>query len=183
MLKQQGVLDETLIVICSDHGALIQLPPIRPQASPSHLDFYEEKIRVPLIFWNPHLEPQKIDHLCGLIDLAPTLVDLMGFPSVPAFNGYPVYSAEAKARPYLISEDAGSGPCDFANKALRIAVRTPDYKYIWQEAKNEHPARNELYHLKKDPQERRNLVNEQGYEAIREELQSITQHRWETIKN
>lgn len=181
-LAKNEMLDETLLVICSDHGSLYPLNENSARPDKNYIDFYEEKIRVPLIFWNRNLTPQKIDHLIGLIDLAPTLVDLMGWPSQSAFKGYPVYSAETKMREYLIAEDADSGPCDLANKALRIAVRTPEYKYIWQEARGEKEERNELYDIKKDPEEKYNLANVLGHEMLHQKFKSIAQQRWRKIK-
>ena len=106
----------------------------------------------------------------------------MGFSPVSAFKGYPVYSGAANARKYLLAEDAGAGPCDLQNDALRIAVRTADHKYIWQAAEDGNMERNELYDLKKDPQEKHNLANELGYGTINQELKSIAQQRWRMLK-
>ena len=183
-LKSSGCLDQTLIAICSDHGRHWFLDdPHTKKRRKNVLDFYEEDLRIPLIFWNPHMEQREIDHLCGLIDLAPTLVDLAGFTQIPAFKGYPVYSKQAEARKYLIAEDTDTGPCDLKNDALRIAIRSSNYKYIWQEAKAGKAERNEFYDLEKDPHEKENLASKLGYEAATQELKSIIQQRRNTLKS
>lgn len=181
--RQWGHLDDVLVVICADHGRQWWMDGQRTQRSQrSTLDFYEEDVRVPLIFWHPHLEPQRIAHLCGLLDLAPTLIDLMGWPSEPAFQGLPVYSTAAQTRPYLILEDAGRGPCNLTENALRISLRTPSYKYIWQAAGTNHAERNELYDLAQDPKETLNLYATEAYQMMSQELKRKVQQRNQVVK-
>ncbi len=181
--KKWGHLDDVLVVVCSDHGRQWWMDGPRTQRpGRGELEFYEEDVRVPMIFWHRDLEGQRIESLCGLIDLAPTQVDLMGWPRVSAFKGLPVYSSEIRVRPHLILEDAGRGPCDIAGNSLRIAVRTPRYKYIWEEEGVGKPERNELYDLETDPLETRNLHNAPVYQTIGRTLKETAQRRRDALK-
>lgn len=180
--RHWGHLDDVLIVICADHGRQWWLDDLCSERTGSEtLNFYEELIRVPLIFWHRQLPAQRIEHLCGLLDVAPTLVDLLGWPQVPDFQGQPVYTTAARSRPYLLLEDAGRGPCDL-DKPLRITVRTPRYKYIWQPATTDKGERNELYDLDQDRQEVVNLYQVPTYQALGQELKTIAKARSRQLK-
>lgn len=183
MAQQLGHLDDTLVIICADHGRQWWLDGERSQRPHREtLDFYEEDLHVPLIFWHRALGAQRIDQLCGLVDLAPTLVDLMGWPSEPTFQGHPVYSTAVQNRSHLLLEDAGRGPCDLAQNSLRIAVRTPGHKYIWQAATAAGAARDELYDLRQDPQERHNLSTGADKQSLAQQLKAIAQARNQQVK-
>ena len=123
-LRKRGRLDDTLLVICSDHGRAFssQLQSART--------FSEEMLRVPMVFWNPHLTPTEAPHPCGLIDLAPTILDLMGWQPVPGFQGVPVYSDAASRREALIV-DGMNGPCDFELQRPSIGVLRDDRLFLW----------------------------------------------------
>ncbi len=79
-LKAAGILDKTLIVIAGDHG----------EAFGEHLEYghsifcYEENLKVPLIFYNETiLEKKTIEDPAGLVDIMPTILDLLGI-QIPA---------------------------------------------------------------------------------------------------
>ena len=73
-LKEQGLLDNTLIIITSDHGEEFW----------DHGNFehghslYNELLKVPLIITGRNLTHKKIDDNIRLIDIAPTVVELAG---------------------------------------------------------------------------------------------------------
>lgn len=132
-LHAQDRLDSTLLVVCSDHGRILETPKqqaLPTKRIPAARTFREDVIRVPMIFWNPHLEPTEVTHPCGLIDLAPTILDLMGWPSVPEFQGAPVYSGVAANRSTLLI-DGMNGPCDFERQIPSICVLRDHRLYIW----------------------------------------------------
>jgi len=132
-LHAQDHLDSTLLVFCSDHGRVLQTPKqesFPAVRKPPARTFSEELIRVPMVFWNPHIEPMGVTHPCGLIDLAPTILDLMDWPSVPEFQGAPVYSSAAANRRTLLI-DGMNGPCDFERQTPSICVLRDQHLYIW----------------------------------------------------
>ena len=78
-IEEAGLLDDTVVIATSDHGEM----------GMSHggliqkcFNFYEETMRVPLVFSNPVLYPQPLisDALVSHVDLVPTLATLLGVP-------------------------------------------------------------------------------------------------------
>ncbi|MCK4601983.1 MAG: sulfatase-like hydrolase/transferase, partial [Phycisphaerae bacterium] len=70
-LDARGMLDSTLVVLFGDHGFSVNAP----EKAVGNL--FDESCHVPMIFYNPGLPPMTVRHSCGLIDLAPTVLDLM----------------------------------------------------------------------------------------------------------
>jgi len=75
-LRGQGRLDDTLVVVAGDHGESLMEHGERQHG----VFLYECALRVPLILnWRGHLpEGRRIPDLCGLADVAPTVLSLMG---------------------------------------------------------------------------------------------------------
>lgn len=84
LLREQGVYENTIIVLTSDHGE-----EFFEHGSKGHgKNLYDETIRVPMIFAAPNLIPpgQAIQEQVRLADIAPTILGLGGIPSPPAFG-------------------------------------------------------------------------------------------------
>ena len=83
-LKAAGKLENTLIVAVGDHGEGLMEHGERQHG----VFLYEYALRVPLmVVFDGRVKPGlKIPSLCGLEDLAPTILDLMGVPP-PKVNG------------------------------------------------------------------------------------------------
>src|SRR5690606_14281634 len=74
-LSERGLLEDTVIVLTSDHGE--GLDEAEDDGHRFHGPvLHDEAVRVPLIVAAPGLEPRRVDTPVSLIDLAPTLVDL-----------------------------------------------------------------------------------------------------------
>ncbi len=72
-------------------------------------DYYREVTRVPLIFWGPGVVPagRAATTLAGLVDVAPTLLDLAGFEVAPAAapdEGRSLAGSLAVAEPSVMNE-------------------------------------------------------------------------------
>ena len=78
LLRKQRMLDNTLIIRTSDHG---EMGLAHNGLRQKNFNFYEETLRVPLIFSNPRLYPSAVEtyELVSQVDIAPTLSAL--FPS------------------------------------------------------------------------------------------------------
>jgi arylsulfatase A-like enzyme len=84
-LKQLGVLDNTLIIVLSDHGEEFW-----DHGWTAHgQSVYQELTHVLLMMWNPSLlpMPRKIDEPVQLIDVMPTVLDLLGLKTPPIVEG------------------------------------------------------------------------------------------------
>ncbi len=78
-LEQTDLLDETLIVRTADHG---EMGLAHGGLRQKNFNFYEESIRVPLVYSNPKLYPRPLstDALVSHVDFLPTLASLAGAP-------------------------------------------------------------------------------------------------------
>lgn len=82
-LSHMGLDDNTYVCITSDHGEELW-----DHGGWSHgHTLYEEQLRVPLMIRGPGIEPQVIEGPVSLIDLTPTLAELMGIEGDEAWKG------------------------------------------------------------------------------------------------
>jgi len=178
-LKANGSLESTLIVISGDHGT----PRHSLEKMPGNL--FDESVHVPVIFYNPGLEPRVVAEPCGLIDIAPTILDLLGKEPRPEFQGRSVLQPAAPESTVIL-ETLGPGPCDLRYKAIKMAVIRGRHKLIWREPGYENscpPGQNYLFDLQKDPEERDNLYSDSRYATIRSDLESIVLARCARIRS
>ncbi len=87
-LKEEGLLDNTIVLITGDHGDDL----FEPNTTFGHgLTFNggDQNNNVPAVFHIPGLKTPgiKIDKLCRTIDFAPTLCELVGVPPDQRFEG------------------------------------------------------------------------------------------------
>jgi arylsulfatase A-like enzyme len=80
-----GLRDRTLLVLASDHGEAFGEHGYTGHGTGLH----EEVLRVPLLWWAPGLvaRGRRVPGLVGLIDVAPTILDLLGLPVPPELQG------------------------------------------------------------------------------------------------
>jgi choline-sulfatase len=86
-LEEQGLLEKTLVIYTSDHG---EMGMTHGGMIQKNFNFYEETLRVPLVFSNPKLFPDEAqsDALVSHVDFVPTMANLFGSPTVnPAWQG------------------------------------------------------------------------------------------------
>ena len=105
-----------------------------------------------------------------LLDIMPTILDLCGCPPSNDLEGIslvPLWSDNGTQ--YCILEAISEMP---RGDWHRIALRTENIKYIWD---NQHPDRPELYDLESDPGETQNIETSNQY--------SSEIYRFETIIN
>ena len=85
VLEERGVLDDAWLVVTSDHGEGLWDHRVRAHGQ----EVYEEQIRVPLFIRPPGgLDAEvSVDRNIALMDLAPTLLELVGVPRPRTFDG------------------------------------------------------------------------------------------------
>lgn len=152
-LKTMGVYEDTLIIITADHGEEFM-----EHGGFAHdaCKLYDELLHVPLIIKLPSSSSHKIlDRLCSLIDLGPTVLDVLKIPTNPNFEGaslLPILEEEETGRPYVISA-CGLIEEKSCEKRKYMSIRTEKWKYIFREG-----GEDELYNLLSDPGEKGNLI-------------------------
>ena len=82
-LGKRGFLDRCIVVITADHGE-----EFGEHGGMMHaFTLYNESIRVPLILRVPGYDKRVVTDNASLVDLAPTLLDLLGLRPEPRFEG------------------------------------------------------------------------------------------------
>ena len=91
-LRSSGRLERTLVVVTADHGE-----GLGEHGEQSHsLFIYESTLHVPLVLSCPTLFDRDWvvdDRVAGLVDLAPTVLSLLGLPQEDAADGRPLLSS------------------------------------------------------------------------------------------
>ncbi|PYQ55816.1 MAG: hypothetical protein DMF78_00865 [Acidobacteria bacterium] len=168
-----GLRDRTLVAVVADHGESLG-----EHGEETHsMLLYEGVLRVPLILWRPGVVPAAtvVREPVRAIDLAPTLLELLGAPplAAPALAAPPARSLV----PLLHGRRSDRAPSAYAETLLPqfymgwaplVSIRDDRYKLI------EAP-RPELYDLARDPAEERNLIEQelQKAQALREALRRL----------
>jgi len=151
VLAEEGVLDETLVVVTSDHGQEIGE---RGAYAHGH-SLYEEVVRIPLILAGPDVPARGVvDAVVGLVDVAPTLADLLALGPLPGGQGRSLAGLLAGRRwpdRPLLSE---GGIVDAR------ALRWGDEKLVVRGEAAAGGDRTELYDLAADPGETHDLDDE-----------------------
>ena len=162
-LEENGVADNTIVVLSSDHGDLLG----------SHDAYnkdrmWEEAIRVPMIYRFPNGwgRGETDKQVASNIDILPTLLETCGLPvpgHVQGQNLLPVIRGEREAldRDYAIVEVKGYSCCDWVLPRSQMGIRTPTHKYGIELEDDERAVRDDrwLFHdLRSDPFELDNLA-------------------------
>jgi len=154
VLRREGVLDDTLLVVVGDHGEGLG----DPHDELSHgIYLYDETIRVPCLIRHPGSLPRGrvFDAPVSTVDLLPTMLELLsvdvpgvaqGQSLVSHFRGQPWTDAD---RPIYAETILPHG--QFGWSAL-CSVRDARWKYV-------RAPRSELYDLVEDPREQQNLID------------------------
>ncbi len=101
-LRSAHALDDTLIVLLSDHGESLGEHGERTHG----LFAYDATLRVPLVMYAAgHIGPGLVRDAMRLVDVAPTVLDLLGVPAFRASDGRSVRPFIAGERPF---DDPGS---------------------------------------------------------------------------
>lgn len=173
-LKRLGLEDNTVIIFTSDHGFYLG-----ERGLAGKWFAHEESIRIPLIIHDPRQEKPfsgMLPEFALNIDFAPTILDFAGLPTPDCMQG--------RSLKPLLNRKLTDWRTDFFYEHHFIpdrlpeseAIRTERWKYIrWGAPK---PGGEELYDLREDPQETRNLVEDPAH---RETLVQLRK-RFETLR-
>jgi choline-sulfatase len=148
--------ERTLVVVTADHGEGLD-----EHGEATHSFFvYDTTMRVPLIFWglDSKLASLSADSLARTIDIAPTVLDLLGLPGLPGAQGTSLVGREG-ASPAAYGESGMVYHDVFGIPPLRT-LREGRWKYI-------HKVSPELYDVVADPGELSNRIADEPAEAER----------------
>jgi arylsulfatase len=162
-LREQHLLDNTLIIYASDHGELLGEHGIFNKAATC----YESEIRIPFMIRFPdgYKAGESIDTLASSLDFTPTLFGLLGISpdvSLPGHSLVPTIQKGQPIRDYVTLFSTGGA----------MGIRTKEHK-LWY-----HPRfkDGEMYHLIEDPQELNNLYHATDAFELRREMFELMLH-------
>lgn len=154
-LNETGLDENTIIVLWSDHGFHIGEKEITGKNT-----LWDDGTRVPLIFAGPGVQGGQVcTKPAELLDVYPTLADLLKFPANKNLEGHSLL-------PQL--KDAGAPrkwPAITTHNHDNHGIRSENWRYIRYADGSE-----ELYDMKKDPNEWTNLAGSAEFDAKKREL-------------
>ncbi len=141
-LDRLGLRDSTAVVFTSDHGYHLGEHTFWQKSN-----LHEEVTRVPLIISVPGWKPGQTGSIAELVDLYPTLCDLVGLPTPEGLHGSSLLPVlrdhQAEVKDAALSFNKGH------------ALRSKDWAYMRYRDKTE-----ELYDMIRDPGQFHNLTSD-----------------------
>jgi membrane-anchored protein YejM (alkaline phosphatase superfamily) len=98
-LKEQGLLERTILVIVGDHGQAFGQH--HPNNFMHYRYSYNENLETPAVFYQPSLfKPKTFEFPTSHVDILPTLLDAMRIPYPPiAFDGESLFKGKLRQNP------------------------------------------------------------------------------------
>jgi choline-sulfatase len=171
-LTRTRMLDDTVIMFCSDHGDMLG-----ERGMWFKMSFFEGSARVPLMIAGPGIESGLHRAPVSNLDIAPTLADLAGISMaeiMPWTDGeslVPVMNGSERTAPVLM-EYAAEG-----SYAPLVGIREGRWKYV-------HCALDpdQLFDLDSDPHELTNLAADPAHVETLGHFQSMALARWDMAR-
>jgi len=169
VLEETGALDNTLVIVTSDHGDMLGERGLWYKMS-----FLEQSARVPLVIAGPGAEAGVSAHACSLVDLLPTVLDAAGYdgPLGQTVDGRSLLEAAAGIDD-AEGEAIGEYCAEMAGAPV-LMIRRGAWKYIHCDL--DPP---QLYDLAKDPQELRNLATDPAHRDVAAAFAAEVDARWD----
>jgi len=203
-VENLGLLENTVVIFTSDHGyyfgehgglvGKMVFAKDKETGRPltglwSRSPFYEEVTHTPLLVYMPGIAPSVYSGLTSAVDLMPTVLEAMGqeIPSrvegksmLPMIKDQKVPGRDyvVSAHPFINAGDSLRSIDDFlrlTEKDSEATVTTDDWTLLY----NTEPGMSELYYLKSDPKQEKNLIKENPDKA-RELHQLLVKYMRET---
>lgn len=168
-LKELGIYDDTIIIYTSDHGCHFKTRNLEYKRS-----CHESSTHTPLIIKGGGFEGGKRDdRLVSLIDMPPTMLSMAGIDIPDNYKGLDLTDDSLEKRKCVFMQ--------ISESQCGRAVRTDRFKYSVRDIK---PSgylhmnsrvyfEDYLYDLKKDPNEKVNLIRNPKYTHVKQELKYL----------
>ncbi len=165
-LKYRRWRDDTVIIVTSDHGE-----EFGEHGKKYHnYQLYQESIHVPLLLYIPGEAHRNIDETVALVDIAPTIVDLLGIDADRThFQGvsllhYGLGQLTSETRPIF-------SMLWFRDTTMRNQLSTV-LSGQWKLIVNHKSKKEELYNLKTDPGEKQDRSRDEPnpFKSLKKEL-------------
>ena len=176
-LEDSGLSKYTYIIFTADHGEEFWdhghfghgggLSNVQgKQLTGRPIKIYEELIHVPLIILGPNVKPDIINQPVSLIDIAPTIMDLLDINQSKTFDGNSLTSfikntitRNDLSHPVIAEAIDPWDPFVYSNHPMRseiISYKINQWKYIHYTTDE---INDELYNIAEDPHESTNIID------------------------
>ncbi len=171
-LDDSKLSESTYVIVLGDNGWFMA-----EHGLTSKVLAYEESMRIPFFVLGQKVLARKSEELVLNIDLFPTILDLANIDPKEGSPGISLKKqllTKGKPQRKFVFYEA---PLPVHGTYPHYAIRTRDWKYIvtYDLEKPEVPYYEELYDLRDDPQELRNLVAEKSSAKVLAELRETAQ--------
>jgi arylsulfatase A-like enzyme len=177
LLDQEGILNNSYVVVTSDHGEIFE----RGFYGHGEIFMYEPAIKIPLLISAPgQTTAQDVHQLTSNIDLLPTLLSIAG-KEIPAdLEGelLPAFGGPENGERSIFSMYAAENSVFMPIKKAAISMHKGPYKLIAYFGYPGFDGIYELFNLEEDPEELNNLAQEESENFLRlkeELLDTLTQ--------
>lgn len=159
-LRETGVLADSIVVLTSDHGEEFA----EHDRMGHSKSVYDEVLRVPLLMWAPGLiaPGSRIEELVSLVDVVPTILDLLEIEPPSALQGASLRSGLEGGTILDDGPRFAEGPDTSRPGHRLIAARTASHKWI---ARDDSPVPVRVFDLRNDPGETRSLDDDEDLRA------------------
>ena len=185
VLRDTGRLDNTVIIVTSDHGEMLG-----ERGAWYKMSCYEGSARVPLVFWSPRrFPPRRVTEAVSTMDLLPTLAELAGAGdprTLPGpLDGRSLLPHLSGGRPVPAQADDPPDPRGGHDEAIAeylaegaiapiVMLRRGRHKFIHSPADPD-----QLFDLAADPLEQVNLAGDPAFTRLAAEFRRDIAGRWD----
>jgi arylsulfatase A-like enzyme len=188
-----GLMDKTVIIFTSDHGyyfgehgglygkMVFSMNPREKIGTWGRSPYYEEVTRIPLFIYMPGIPAGSYGGLTSAIDLMPTVMDVMGqeIPSDvegrsllpmmrdPSLPGYEHVFSSSSFVNAGGTDNSVDSVMRYTEHDSMATVTTEDWTLLYDTA----PGGSELYNLKSDPRQEKNVIS--SHQDVARELHRL----------
>ena len=146
-LGADGRLDRTVVAVLGDHGEMLG-----EHGELTHGFFvYDSAVRIPLVVAAPGIAPRVVNDQVRIVDVMPTLLELLGVKAAPAVQGTSLLPLARGERLKLMALSESWFPRFHYGWSELQAIQDERFKLI-------RAPRRELYDLERDPLETADLA-------------------------
>ena len=168
-VEETGQLENTVIIVTSDHGDMLG-----EQGLWYKMSMRDYSARVPLVVAGPGITHAEVPNVCSLIDLMPTLMDIAG-------ADWPELGLDIDGRslwPLLTGadDDSSEAICEYCAEMAGdpiLMIRRGDWKYV--HCDRDPP---QLFNLARDPEELANKAGDPNHAKLVEDFAQEVRSRW-----
>jgi arylsulfatase A-like enzyme len=173
-MEATGRMDDTMIVIMADHAESLGERGVYKHST----QLYNEQARIPMIFYVPGLAPRRVSDFVSSIDLGTTILDAVGISPPREYAGVSLLRlmrGEPFTHPPVYGEQVYTHDSRYVPPEKYVHPATKKYMVITQDGYKLIYNRDfytfELFNLRDDPREERNLFDRMPAKA--EELKKL----------